>query len=77
MIYKLFRNKNKEKLFLDMSYDRQDIIDALANYMSCFISIDYTIIENKDGKDIEIARIRSVEDYISFKYDIKKLERKK
>lgn len=77
MIYKLFRNVKNNKIYLDMSYDKEDIIESLANYIGCFLTIDYSVIENKDGKDNEIARIRSVDDYVSFKYDIKKLEKKK
>lgn len=67
MMYKLFRNA-EGKLFLDMSYDKQDIIDTLGTYIGCFLTIDYSIIENKDGKDTEIARIKSIEDYDNLKH---------
>lgn len=67
MMYKLFRNA-EGKVFLDMSYDKQDIIDTLGSYIECFLTIDYSVYENKDGKDTKIADIKSIDDYVNFKY---------
>lgn len=75
MMYKLFRN-GTGKVLLDMSYDKQDIIDTLGSYIGCFLTIDYSIIENKDGKDTEIARIKSIDDYVDYKYSNPKVLKK-
>lgn len=77
MIYKLFRNVKNNKIYLDMSYDKQDIIDALGSYIGCFLTIDYSIYKNENFHDEKVADIKSIDDYVSFKYGIKKLEKKK
>ena len=72
MMYKLFRN-GTGKVLLDMSYDKQDIIDTLGSYIGCFLTIDYSIYKNENFHDEKIADIKSMEDYVNFKYEHKTL----
>lgn len=72
MMYKLFRN-GTGKVLLDMSYDKQDIIDTLGSYIGCFLTIDYSIYKNENFHDEKIADIKSMEDYVNFKYEHKAL----
>ena len=72
MMYKLFRN-GTGKVLLDMSYDKQDIIDTLGSYIGCFLTIDYSIYKNEKFYDEKIADIKSMEDYVNFKQDNKAL----
>lgn len=72
MMYKLFRN-GTGKVLLDMSYDKQDIIDTLGSYLGCFLTIDYSIYKNEKSYDEKITDIKSMEDYVNFKQDNKAL----
>lgn len=76
MMYKLFRN-GTGKVLLDMSYDKQDIIDTLGTYIGCFLTIDYSIYKNENFHDEKVADIKSMEDYVNFKYDNKELRLKR
>ena len=68
MMYKLYRSVCGDVLF-DMSYNLKDILDSLASYISCYEAVDYKICECIEGKDRQLARIRSFGDYLQFKYD--------
>ena len=72
MMYKLFRN-GTGKVLLDMSYDKQDIINTLSSYIGCFLTIDYSIYKNESFHDEKVADIKSMEDYVNFKQDNKSL----
>jgi hypothetical protein len=61
-LYKLFKNGNV-KVLLDMSYNMDDIIDSLG-YCIDGTPMNYSITEN----DIEIAHIRTIDDYVRLKY---------
>lgn len=67
MLYKLFKNE-ENRILIDMSYDKQDIVDALEERINKETDIDYSVIKNQDGKDVEISRIISVEGFIKFKH---------
>lgn len=72
MMYKLFRN-GTGKVLLDMSYDKQDIIDTLGSFIGCFLTIDYSIYKNEKFHDEKVADIKSMQDYVNFKQDNKTL----
>lgn len=76
MMYKLVKN-GTGKLILDMSYDKKDIIDTLGSYIGCFLTIDYSIYKNENYHDEKIADIKSMEDYVNFKYGNKELRLKR
>lgn len=76
MMYKLFRN-GTGKVLLDMSYDKQDIVDTLGIYIGCFLTIDYSIYKNENFHDEKVADIKSMEDYVNFKYENKELKLKR
>ena len=76
MMYKLVKN-GTGKLILDMSYDKQDIINTLGSYIGCFLTIDYSIYKNENFHDEKVADIKSMEDYVNFKYENKELRLKR
>lgn len=72
-MYRLYSN-DKGKRLLDISRDEADIVDTLSSYMGVLDTIDYEITSEKIGVEETIAKIKSYDDYLAYKYvDGKKL----
>ena len=71
-MYKLYGNNRGMKL-LDISDDIEDIKFTLGTYIGCLDTIDYEIKKQIDNSEITIAKIKSYEDYINYKYDKTKI----
>lgn len=77
-MYKLFK-KEKQLILLDYSNDESDIIDTLGSYIAYDEKSTYQIYQIENEKVELKCNIKSIDDYINYKYNtnykVKRLRR--